>query len=85
MTAKADFDVSANGTVVYATSARSGRLVIADRKGVERALDESAVFYDLAISPDGRRVAAMAFHGRRWRLRRRLVLAAARWATRLRR
>jgi len=63
MTAKADFDVSANGVVVYATDTTSARLVIADRRGGERIVDEKGLFYHLAISPDGKQAAVSIFAG----------------------
>ena len=55
-TAAAHFDVSTNGTVVYESNTSSGRLVVADRRGTERILDQNARFYALAVSPDGKRV-----------------------------
>jgi Tol biopolymer transport system component len=55
ITAKADFDVSSTGVVVYATDTTSGRLMFADRAGTERVVDEKALFRDIAISPDGKR------------------------------
>jgi serine/threonine protein kinase len=55
MTARADFDVSPAGVVVYASNTTSGRLLSADRAGTERLVAEKALFRDVAISPDGKR------------------------------
>ncbi|HVS29876.1 MAG TPA: protein kinase, partial [Thermoanaerobaculia bacterium] len=58
-TGSADFDVSANGTVIYRTQTSTGRLFITDRAGKEqRTLDDSGVMYGASFSPDGARVAA---------------------------
>lgn len=57
-TARAEFDVSQNGVLVYRTETSTGRVVVMDRKGTEiRVLDARGPFFNLAISPDGKRAA----------------------------
>jgi Tol biopolymer transport system component/predicted Ser/Thr protein kinase len=57
-TGRADFDGSRAGTIVYRTNTSTGRLVQRDRKGVEtRLIDDKELFWDHALSPDGRRAA----------------------------
>src|SRR5207248_3036579 len=55
MTARADFDVSPTGVVVYASDTPVGRLLSANRAGTERVVAEKALFRDVATSPDGKR------------------------------
>lgn len=58
-TGRADFDVSANRTIVYRTETSTGRLFLTDRNGREsRTLDDSGIFYGASFSPDGARIAA---------------------------
>ncbi len=58
-TGSAEFDVAANGTIIYRTQTSTGRLFITDLGGKERrALDDSGVGYGGRFSPDGARVAA---------------------------
>jgi Tol biopolymer transport system component len=57
-TAEADFDASPSGVVVYRTNTRTGRLVLLDRKGnVTRTVDDQGLFWDHALSADGRKAA----------------------------
>jgi Tol biopolymer transport system component len=57
ITGRADFDIASNGTVVYASDTRNSRLLVVDRGGSERVLDDKGLFLTLAISPDGHRAA----------------------------
>jgi serine/threonine protein kinase len=58
MTARADFDASRNGVLVYRTDTSTGHLVQRDRKGAElRRIDGPDLFWDHALSPDGRKAA----------------------------
>ena len=58
MTARAEFDVSAKGVLVYSTETSSGRLTVVDRKGdAVRILEEDASVYLLDVAPDGKRAA----------------------------
>ncbi|MGZ8867953.1 MAG: protein kinase domain-containing protein, partial [Thermoanaerobaculia bacterium] len=58
-TGSAEFDVSANRTVVYRTETSTGRLFVTDRAGkATRTIDDSGVIYGASFSPDGARVAA---------------------------
>src|SRR5207237_4393321 len=54
--ARGDFDAS-NGTIVYRTDTSSGRLLIGDRKGTLRVIDQHGPFQSLSlgVSKDGRR------------------------------
>jgi len=56
--ARGDFDAS-NGTIVYRTDTSSGRLLMTDRKGTPRVIDEHGPFQNLSlgVSHDGRRAA----------------------------
>jgi serine/threonine protein kinase len=56
--ATAAFD-AANGTIVYRTDTSTGRLVMTDRKGTERVIDDRNLFsrFSASISPDGKRAA----------------------------
>jgi serine/threonine protein kinase/Tol biopolymer transport system component len=56
LSARAQF-AAANGVVVYRTETSSGRLLLADRKGVAREIDHGDPFYDVSLSPDGKRAA----------------------------
>jgi Tol biopolymer transport system component len=56
LSARAQF-TAANGVVVYRTETSSGRLLLADRKGVTREIDHGDPFYDVSMSPDGKRAA----------------------------
>ncbi|MDP9195045.1 MAG: serine/threonine-protein kinase [Acidobacteriota bacterium] len=50
---------AANGVVVYRTYKSTGRLTLTDRSGKnKRALDDTGLFYDVALSRDGKRAAA---------------------------
>ncbi len=58
MTARADFDASPSGVIVYRTNTASGTLRLYDRAGrVLRTLDPRVLTWDHAISPDGRKAA----------------------------
>jgi serine/threonine-protein kinase len=58
MTARADFDASPSGVIVYRTNTASGTLRLFDRAGrVVRTLDPRVLTWDHAISPDGRKAA----------------------------
>jgi serine/threonine protein kinase len=58
VTARADFDASATGTLVYRTDTSIGRLVSMDRKGVvTKTLDANELFWDHSLSPDGTKAA----------------------------
>jgi serine/threonine protein kinase/Tol biopolymer transport system component len=58
VTARADFDASRSGVLVYRTDTSTARLVQRDRKGVEtRLVDDQELFWDHALSPDGRKAA----------------------------
>jgi Tol biopolymer transport system component/predicted Ser/Thr protein kinase len=46
---------AANGVVVYRTDTSSGRLLLSDRSGTTRTLEEGGPYYDASISPDGKR------------------------------
>jgi Tol biopolymer transport system component len=48
---------AANGVIVYQTDTSTGRLTISDRNGTARVLDDQGPFYDVAMSPDGKRAA----------------------------
>ncbi len=54
----AEFDAS-NGSIVYGTDTSTGALVMADRKGTVKVIDDHNVFsrFSLSVSPDGRRAA----------------------------
>jgi serine/threonine protein kinase/WD40 repeat protein len=56
--ARADFD-AANGVIVYRTDTSTGRLVMTDRKGTTRVIDDHGLFgdYSLSFSNDGKRAA----------------------------
>ena len=57
-TARAEFDASTNGVVIYRSDTSRGRLLFTDRQGHQtRLLDDSTNFWDHAISPDGARAA----------------------------
>lgn len=57
-TARADFDASISGVVVYRTDTSSRRLFATDRSGAEtRVVEAKDSAYDAAISPDGRKAA----------------------------
>ena len=57
--ARADFDASPTGAIVYRTNTSKGRLVEMDRKGtVTRTIDDQNHFWDHDLSPDGKRVVA---------------------------
>ncbi|MGK2859861.1 MAG: protein kinase domain-containing protein [Thermoanaerobaculia bacterium] len=57
-TARAEFDTSASGVVVYRTDTSTSRLVTMDRAGAEtKILDETDIVFDQAISPDGKMAA----------------------------
>jgi Tol biopolymer transport system component len=55
---RADFD-GANGVIVYRTDTSSGRLLMTDRKGTARVIDDHGPFDDLSLSYsiDGKRAA----------------------------
>jgi Tol biopolymer transport system component len=59
MSGRAEFDVSTNGVVIYATRLETGRLVVADRAGAELRVmtDEATTPYTVDVSPDGKRAA----------------------------
>jgi Tol biopolymer transport system component len=59
LSARAEFS-AANGAVVYRTNTSSGRLTLANRNGTTRIVDHGDPFYDVSISPDGKRIAASA-------------------------
>jgi serine/threonine protein kinase/Tol biopolymer transport system component len=56
---EAEFD-GANGVIVYRTDTRTGSLVMTDRTGKARLIDDRGPFQDFAVSfsPDGKRAAA---------------------------
>jgi Tol biopolymer transport system component len=57
-TARADFDTSPAGVVVYRTDTSSTRLFSTDRNGTEtKVLEAKDEVFDQAISPDGRKAA----------------------------
>ncbi|MCU1348375.1 MAG: serine/threonine protein kinase, partial [Acidobacteria bacterium] len=49
---------AANGVVVYRTDTSTGRLTLVGRNGTTRLLDQGDPFYDVEMSPEGKRVAA---------------------------
>jgi eukaryotic-like serine/threonine-protein kinase len=56
--ARAEFDVSDNGVVVYRNYVRFGRLVILDRTGAERrVIADNGAFNRVDVSPDGKKAA----------------------------
>jgi eukaryotic-like serine/threonine-protein kinase len=58
MTGRAEFDVSANGVLVYGTETSSDRLAVVDRKGIATSvLEDDASFYLLDVAPDGKKAA----------------------------
>jgi serine/threonine protein kinase/Tol biopolymer transport system component len=58
LSARAAFS-AANGVVAYRTHKSTGRLTLTDRSGKNtRTLDDTGLFYDVALSPDGKRAAA---------------------------
>lgn len=58
LSARAQFS-AANGVVVYRTDKSTGRLTLMDRSGKKiRTIDDTALFYDVALSRDGKRAAA---------------------------
>jgi serine/threonine-protein kinase len=56
---EAEFD-GANGVIVYRTDTSTGSLIVADRKGATRLIDDRGPFDPLSLSysPDGKRAAA---------------------------
>jgi serine/threonine protein kinase len=57
LSARAQFS-AANGVVVYRTDTSTGRLSLMDRGGKKiRTVDDAGLFYDLALSRDGKRAA----------------------------
>lgn len=48
---------AAGGVVVYRTDTSTGRLLLADRKGTTRTIEEGGPYYDVSLSPDGKRAA----------------------------
>ncbi|MEO8380012.1 MAG: protein kinase, partial [Acidobacteriota bacterium] len=57
--ARADFDASPTGAIVYRTNTSKGRLAVMDRQGtVTRTIDDQNRFWDHDLSPDGKRVVA---------------------------
>ncbi|MEA2572276.1 MAG: eukaryotic-like serine/threonine-protein kinase [Acidobacteriota bacterium] len=56
--ARGDFD-AANGAIIFRTDTSTGRLLVTDRKGTRRIIDEHGPFQDLSlgVSNDGRRAA----------------------------
>jgi Tol biopolymer transport system component/predicted Ser/Thr protein kinase len=56
LSARAQFS-AAGGVVVYRTDTSTGRLLLADRTGTTRTIDEGGPYYDVSLSPDGRRAA----------------------------
>jgi serine/threonine protein kinase/Tol biopolymer transport system component len=48
---------AANGVVVYRTETSTGRLLVADRTGAMRTIEEGGPYYDASVSPDGKRAA----------------------------
>lgn len=57
-TARGQFDVSRNGTLVYRTNTGGGRLEMVDRSGrTTRSIDEQGPFWDASLSPDGGKAA----------------------------
>ena len=57
-TARADFDVSPSGVVVYRTDTSTGRLALVGRNGsVLRTIDDTTTFWDNSVSRDGRKAA----------------------------
>jgi len=56
LSARAQFS-AANGVVVYRTDTATGLLLVADRTGALRTVDEGGPFYDVSLSPDGKRAA----------------------------
>ena len=58
LSARAQFS-AANGVVVYRTDRSTGPLTLMDRSGKKmRTVDDTASFYDVALSRDGKRAAA---------------------------
>jgi Tol biopolymer transport system component len=57
LSARAQFS-AANGVVVYRTDTSTGRLTLVGRNGPTRVIDSGDPFYDVAMAPDGKRVAA---------------------------
>jgi Tol biopolymer transport system component/predicted Ser/Thr protein kinase len=56
LSARAQFS-AAGGVVVYRTDTSTGRLLVADRKGTARTIEEGGPYYDVSLSPDGKRAA----------------------------
>ncbi|MGZ5441328.1 MAG: protein kinase domain-containing protein [Thermoanaerobaculia bacterium] len=57
-TSRGAFDVSRNGTLVYRTNTGGGRIELRDRGGrTIRTVDDKGPFWDLALSPDGKKAA----------------------------
>ena len=57
-TARAEFDTSAAGVVVYRTATSTSSLITMDREGtVTKVLEDKDVVYDQTISPDGKMAA----------------------------
>ena len=57
-TARAEFDTSAAGVVVYRTATNTSRVVTMDREGTEtKILEDKDLVYDQMISPDGKMAA----------------------------
>ena len=56
LSARAQFS-AANGVIVYQTDTSTGRLTLTGRNGTMRVVDDHGPFYDLAMSPDGKRAA----------------------------
>ena len=56
LSARAQFS-AANGVVVYRSDTTGGRLTRVERSGATRLIDDHGPFYDLSMSPDGKRAA----------------------------
>ncbi len=56
LSARAQFS-AANGVLVYRTDTSRSRLTLADRNGTTRTVEDKGLFYDISMSPDGKRAA----------------------------
>jgi Tol biopolymer transport system component len=56
LSARAQFS-AANGAVVYRSDTSVGRLTLVSRNGTSRVIDDHGPFYDVSMSPDGKRAA----------------------------
>lgn len=62
-TARADFDATPGGTIVYLTDHRTGRLAVVSRSGVAKRVFEDGRFFDVTVSPDGTKAATTLING----------------------